>query len=312
MSSDDRPPPDRSAQGFLLLVGILLAVVLAWGLGTLQGREDQRRDDTPAAYARAAKADAQRACAGREASAVFECVYEKVGSSYEQAHEEQDLSAQQRAAFANLVSAITAFFTLVLSGIALWFLKGTLAATRDAVNQAEDGTKAALIAAEAGREANRLSADTARRQLRAYLTVEPGGINEAVEGRVRVPLIVENVGDTPAHKVMAFSSFGLDPNPVAFDPRSLVGPEGWLSGEGNDATLGRGTRRYLYTYIRESFLERHLEAVSNKEMAIIHWGYVIYEDVFGEIHRTHFAFYHWGEELSDVTSLRCRFGNTAD
>jgi hypothetical protein len=156
------PDSNRSGQpstlnGIVAAVGIVLALALAWGLGALQGSEDERRDQTPASYAQAAKADAKRACAGRKQDAVFECVYEKVEAGQEQARGEQDLSAQQRAASANLISALMAFLTLVVSGIALWFLKGTLEATRDAVAEAGDGTKAALVAAQAGREANAIA-----------------------------------------------------------------------------------------------------------------------------------------------------------
>ena len=53
------------------------------------------------------------------------------------------------------------------------------------------------------------------------------------------------------------------------------------------------------------------DKIHKKEAAIIHYGFVRYVDAFGRSQATNFAFYHWGEELSDAESKVCRFGNSA-
>ena len=67
----------------------------------------------------------------------------------------------------------------------------------------------------------------------------------------------------------------------------------------------------MFNYLREAFIQPYSAEVASKDRAILHFGYVTYEDVFGDTHQTNFAFYHWGEELSDLTALRCRLGNSA-
>ncbi|MBP6363610.1 MAG: hypothetical protein KA233_07550 [Novosphingobium sp.] len=96
----------------------------------------------PTAYAEAAKKDAERACVGTDPSVVFKCVSEKAETAYQTAHDEQDLSAQQRAASSALVTAILSFLALALSGVGVWFVKRTLDATLEAVEDTGKATQA--------------------------------------------------------------------------------------------------------------------------------------------------------------------------
>jgi hypothetical protein len=109
-------------------------------LGVLNGGQTERRQQTPAAYSQAAKDDAQRSCIGRDPGALFECIYEKVEASKEQATTEQDLSAQQRAADSALASAVIALLTLAITGYGVWLVKGTLDATLEAVEDTSEAT----------------------------------------------------------------------------------------------------------------------------------------------------------------------------
>ena len=85
---------------------------------------------------------------------------------------------------------------------------------------------------------------------------------------------------------------------------------------GNDTAkttsmLGPHTNRFTYTYLEADVCKPFLERIRKKEAAIIHYGFFRYKDAFRERRQTNFAFYHWGEELSDAESKRCRFGNDA-
>ena len=133
--------PHLGAYGILL--AIFLCTIIAGVLSYSSGRESERRDNAPASYSRAAKQDAQRACVGMETGTTFECIYEKVEASQEQARGEQDLSAQQRAATSALVTAILSGIALILSGVGVWFIKGTLDATLEAVKETGNANKIA-------------------------------------------------------------------------------------------------------------------------------------------------------------------------
>lgn len=127
----------------LIYAAILFGItILAYVIGSLNGHQSERREQTPAAYSNAAKQDAQRACVGRDGSATFECIYEKVESSQEQARAEQDLSAQQRAADSALASAIIALLTLFTTSLGVWYVKRTLDATLIAVKDTSEATSA--------------------------------------------------------------------------------------------------------------------------------------------------------------------------
>ena len=159
-------------------------------------------------------------------------------------------------------------------------------------------------------KSNWIARDTAKRQLRAYISIEPGGINEAQNGLSRVPFNIINNGQTPAYELEHGGDFVvIEGNPMEFDP-SL---DGRLDGQTavTDQSLGPNSNRFSYAYLEAALCAPFLAQIDKKEAAIIHYGYVTYKDAFGERHRTSFAFYHWGEVLSDLESKRCRFGNDA-
>ncbi|MEZ5695388.1 MAG: hypothetical protein R3E18_02835 [Sphingomonadaceae bacterium] len=130
MSDSNRGERNQAlGSGLAVLAAIALVSVIVGVLAYSQGIESERRNEYPPAYAETAKADALRSCAGGEVSAVFECVYEKVEASQSQARAEQDLDAQQGMKFWAAIMAILTLGTMILTGIALWFIKGTLEAT---------------------------------------------------------------------------------------------------------------------------------------------------------------------------------------
>ncbi len=137
----------------LPVIGVVLVVFLSWGVGWLQASEKEKRQQTPAAYQDRAKKNAQRTCIGIEPSTVFECVYEHIETAKQTAHDEQDLSAQQRAASSALASAAIAFFTLIITGVGVWFVKRTLEATLEAVEDTGRATEAMNDANEIARMA---------------------------------------------------------------------------------------------------------------------------------------------------------------
>lgn len=121
----------------LPILGILTAIValvlccsIVGMLAYSSGQEAERLNKTPAAYNKAAKNKAQEDCVGRKGNAAFECIYEKVASSKQQAHDEQDLMAQQKSANGTMITAGIALIGLFVSGVSMWLLYTTFQATR--------------------------------------------------------------------------------------------------------------------------------------------------------------------------------------
>lgn len=154
---------------------------------------------------------------------------------------------------------------------------------------------------------NRKSAEA---QLRAYITVDPGGINEAINGEHRIPYNITNGGQTPAYDLAVFGDILIvEGTPMNFDPvkQGRLG----TADASTDITLGPQINHWTYAYQNADLFAPFLEKIDQKKAAIVHYGFIQYRDAFGVRRKTHFAFYHWGEELSDVESKRCRFGNYA-
>jgi hypothetical protein len=90
-----------------------------------------------------------------ETGAAFECIYEKVESSKDQENTDQDLTAQFRAADSALFSAVFSLLALGVTGVGVWFVKRTLDATLEAVEDTGKATKAMFDANEIARDAQR-------------------------------------------------------------------------------------------------------------------------------------------------------------
>ena len=190
MPRGDRSGDSKALDWAFPLVGIVLALILAWGIGWLQASEEQKRQKAPAAYAEAAKKDAEASCVGTDPRAVFECVNEKTKSAYQTAHDEQDLSAQQRAASSALVTAVLSFIALVLSGVGVWYVKRTLDATLKAVEDTGNATNAMLRQTE-----------LAEREQRPWVVIEAGTPKIIRKGFVTfifVDVVFKNIGKTVA------------------------------------------------------------------------------------------------------------------
>jgi hypothetical protein len=143
-----------TAAGLCLLV-ILGLIALIYVVGLLNGEQSERRQNNPHAYSETAKQKAERACFGAEPKAVFECVVGYVEASEDTAYTEQDLTAQQRAAWGALIAAFAGFASVIVSFVGLYWIKGTLDATRVAADQARIATNAMVDANKIARAANR-------------------------------------------------------------------------------------------------------------------------------------------------------------
>jgi hypothetical protein len=297
MSGSNRGGNDQALDWAFPLIGIVLAICIAIGLGWLSGLESERRYQSPHHHAEYAEANAKRACAGVEPSAMFECIYKRVEASEETARTEQDLSAQQRAASAALAAAIVSFITLIVSGIGVWFVKRTLDATLEAV---EDTGKATLAMEEANRiarfaqmqqrsEAMKSAArqlQQERRQLRAYVTVDFPSINgHPCEGFVlEYNITATNDGVTPA-KSLQWASKLI----VAFDDEiEAESVLQWGAIAESSAILGAGKGVNTAGKLPAPITAEYQRRMEENTAGIWVVGEIRYQDIFEVRHVTRY------------------------
>lgn len=192
MSGGDRGERAKVVDWAFPLIGLVIAIAVAWGVGWLQAREKYNREQSAAAYQAAANEDAKRSCVGSDPSTLFECVDEKIKASYQARHDQEDLQAQQRAATSALASSVLGLIALILSGIGVWYVKRTLDATLEAVEDTSAATEAML-------RQNEIAEEAMQRQLRAYVHIEACRMLQFDDQRKPVfRFKMVNMGQTPA------------------------------------------------------------------------------------------------------------------
>jgi hypothetical protein len=140
--------------GFCVLAAVA-SLILIYSVGLLNGEQAERRNSNPHSHSETAKQKAESACVGTNPAAVFECVIGYVEASEDTAYTEQDLTAQQRAAWGALVAAFAGLLSVGISLLGLYWIKGTLDATREAVDQTTVATKAMVRQNELAEAAQR-------------------------------------------------------------------------------------------------------------------------------------------------------------
>lgn len=149
MSGGNRGKGAALVDWFFPLVGILIAIGIAGGVGFLSGKETEQGRYASYAYHENAKESAVRECTGTEPARMFECVAEKYETSDQAKRADQDLTAQQYAAWAGVFGSIWSFLALIATALGLIWIKGTLDATRKAVDEASKATQATQKSADA-------------------------------------------------------------------------------------------------------------------------------------------------------------------
>jgi len=135
----------------------LLVTGFVWTVSADHSAKKVRGSERAHQYAQGTADRIRLACSGSQAPAVYECIAKEIAASREDQRDEYDLSAQQQMADWAFWTMVIGSITTMITAWALWYVKGTLDETRAMTREAEKGTAAALLAAEAGHEANRMA-----------------------------------------------------------------------------------------------------------------------------------------------------------
>lgn len=199
MSGGDGDAGTKAVDWFLPLVGLLMVVGIAWGAGFLQGGENVRRQTAPHQHAQSAKERVISECAGLQGARLVECAQEKIQVAEDTARAEQDLTAQQEAAWGSMFGALAGGAALVITGGGTVLLYQQIKLTREAVQDTSEATREM-------KHANELT--TANQ--RAWLALEARitKIEYSDLFYITAEIIIKNIGQTVANNVLFSGEIG--------------------------------------------------------------------------------------------------------
>jgi hypothetical protein len=137
------------------------------------------------------------------------------------------------------------------------------------------------------------SADqTASRQLRAYISVEPGASLPQNKRRGTVfefrPIVVNN-GLTPANDVRIWSLLEIAPPTIPSNFNYTIAPPLGYSG-GSVTTIGPRQNRFHSRLINRRLTITELKSLLKGKTCVHIWGFVQYRDIFDHPQHTNFSY----------------------
>jgi len=208
-------------------------------------------------------------------------------------HDESDLCAQWRAAKAAEDSAFWAkgsfwitFFGAIGLAVTLWFN---------------------LKAWEAARKANEISEDTAKRELRAYLSAAPGGLTIGPHQKIVGSIAVKNVGQTPASDVIHQAFIGIFDKRPETDLTKMV-----VTVRDCDTSINPNQELFFYSDDYEYYLtEDTITELLSGSLCIVIFGAVSYRDIFNRVQTTRFSYWYGNGKYDAASGRFCPKGNSA-
>lgn len=141
--------------GYALCCLVVFAmIVLIWSLGRVSGQQSERRT-LPHRHATDVKLAAAQSCSGLSNDKATECVIDAIDHAEETARTEQDLTAQQQAAYAAMLSAGFTFLSVFIGVFGVWGLLRSLQQTDRGLDQARRANNLTHLEQEANRKAQR-------------------------------------------------------------------------------------------------------------------------------------------------------------
>lgn len=187
-------------------------------------------------------------------------------------------------------------FTVCLLGVSLY-----------SAFQARDAIYAANRAAAAANSQANTSEDTEKRQLRAYVGVIPGSLDNFGQVGQTLNFIRKNYGHTPAYDV-GFSQVSYDiinvsrtnmtPTMTCLDVRNKVAKL---------ITIFPGAEMPFHIIFRDMTKPKdRINLVrGGTDYAAAYWGTICYHDAFGVPHYTHYCFMYKGQNMTAKDAEGC-------
>lgn len=196
MAESDRG--GNSSTGLIATVTVaIIGIALYWSMfhsmGYSSGYHEGQAEISGQHYASDTANQIDRECGTKSGQAARECIADIVKAEREGQRNESDLAAQWKAADWVMWAGILAGFQLIATVLGLYFVKRTLDATLEAVEETGRAT-------DAMKEQNKNFEKSSRDQQRAYVGVESAQI--VINGwSIKLIANVKNFGSTPARNV---------------------------------------------------------------------------------------------------------------
>lgn len=113
----------------LVVIGIVLSLSTAWGVGYVQAKDDAMRNGVPTSKVIESKQVLIRRCERLAINVRSECIFSAVSKLREEGRAEQQLTADQRSSWSAILSTIFAIGATIISIVGVVFVKKTFEAT---------------------------------------------------------------------------------------------------------------------------------------------------------------------------------------
>ncbi len=145
---------------------------------------------------------------------------------------------------------------------------------------------------EAASEANSLARDTARIELRAYVSASPFAIIHIEDGMPEAFIRVENTGRTPA-KIIERSAGIAVRSPISVNELENIGP---TTKEDGIITLNAGGSDRIDRVYSRTLMPHEIDAIKSTDgpLRIYVHGRIVYQDVFNNTHTVPFCHMYFG------------------
>lgn len=256
MSDGNRGAGAKAVAALFIVLAIVGAVWVIYGVGSLSGKQEGRSIEAAARHEADGKQQAIQACVSEPITRRAECVYDAIAAAEDAKRAEQDLQAQQGMHFWAVSMVLVGLLQTGVAGAALWFLREDL-------------------------RQNRRSAEA---QLRPYIQLKTRTFPEAhrlgKEGS-NIPIHVVNKGQTPALNVEQWSQSFIASYPLKEETDI---PSDWVYA-GKGAVVHSQSDEHdfglKFTNLAEHDLGGFVRETSERTTALYIAAKVLYTDHFG-------------------------------
>jgi hypothetical protein len=212
------------------------------------------------------------------------------------------------AGFFAFISALIVGGQAVMFFVQLRLMREGMSHTTIAAQAAKESAVTAKMQAEVARDTLTTMQDTAKRQLRAYLVIEAGAIENFEPGKITTAHFwVRNVGQTPPHDVVMATG-------VVVAPRGLI-PTFDKPSSDNLRAEPNARRGYFADQIEakkdalRTFSQDEIDAVLADKSRLCVGGRVYYKDIFDNEWHTDFLYVYSGPETRTMIAEQYQTGN---
>ena len=291
----------RKAFAAVLTLLAAIAISLAsWSLGWNRAEIIEQQEAAGTA-GRAAHAEIARACLNSANIDAVECIVQRESAFDQSNPTEREIDAQENSARWALFALILSALGFLISTLTLWFLKGTLDATRAAVKDAGEAT-------EAMRDANRINERDARRSLRPYVWPDQVWFEMLDNGEPLAHIHMKNFGQTPAINVRGWDHTWLADFPLT---EPLPEPsEGEV--DMSSSILGPGQQSESHQPHGAPLCEAALQMINEETAALYVYGFGSYLDTFGKERFYKYIYFSHGDSFERGRFAPYMSGNIID